>query len=77
MCKAKGLPVVQADPFALHQTSLLWSPQENVKSLVSYVVENFWSTLENIEYVDTFKALRLKHEQEMDRRDNKESAAAV
>ncbi|CAI8008248.1 Serine/threonine-protein phosphatase 4 regulatory subunit 3, partial [Geodia barretti] len=50
---------------------------ENVKSLVSYVVENFWSTLEHIEYVDTFKALRLKHEQEMDRRDNKDSAPAV
>jgi protein phosphatase-4 regulatory subunit 3 len=50
---------------------------ENVKSLVSYVVEHFWSTLEHIEYVDTFKALRLKHEQEMDRRDNKDSAPAV
>ena len=55
----------------------LLSTQENVKSLVSYVVENFWSTLEHIEYVDTFKALRLKHEQEMDRRDNKDSAPAV
>ena len=34
---------------------------------MSYVIENFWSTLESVEYVDTFKALRLKHEQEVDR----------
>lgn len=34
------------------------------KSLLSYVVENFWSTLETVDYVDTFKNLKLKHEQE-------------
>ena len=48
-------------------------PQENVKTLVSYVIDTFWPTVESIEYVDTFKALRLKHEQEMDRCDNKGS----
>ena len=51
--------------------------QENIKSLVSYVIDNFWTTLEHIEYVDTFKALRLKHEQEMDRRDNKDSSGSA
>ena len=51
--------------------------QEDIKTLVSYVIENFWSTLESVEYVDTFKALRLKHEQEIDRRDNKDNNAAM
>ena len=51
--------------------------QEDIKTLVSYVIENFWSTLESVEYVDTFKALRLKHEQEMDRRDNKDNSVAT
>ena len=51
--------------------------QENIKTLVSYVIENFWSTLETVEYIDTFKALRLKHEQEMDRRDGNDSASAT
>lgn len=51
--------------------------QENVKTLVSYVIENFWSTLQTIEYVDTFKALRRIHEQEMDRRDNKDSPSVT
>ena len=48
-----------------------------MKTLVDYVIENFWSTLESIEYVNTFKALKLKHEQEMDRRDNKDDKTAV
>lgn len=51
--------------------------QENVKTLVSYVVENFWSTLAAVEYVDTFKALKRIHEQEMDRRENKDSTAVT
>lgn len=40
--------------------------QEKVVSLMNYVVENFWSTLETVKYVDTFEKLKLKHEQEKD-----------
>ena len=43
--------------------------QEN-KSLVKYVVENFWSTLETVDYVDTFKNLKLKHEQEKEAKES-------
>lgn len=38
--------------------------EKDNKSLLKYVVENFWSTLETVDYVDTFKNLKLKHEQE-------------
>jgi uncharacterized protein YktA (UPF0223 family) len=31
---------------------------------VKYVVETFWSTLETVDYVDTFEKLKLKYEQE-------------
>ena len=33
---------------------------ENIKSLVSYVVEKFGNRLSEVDYVDTFSALRLK-----------------
>ena len=34
---------------------------------MSYIVENFMQTLEGVEYVETFRALKLKYDQEMDR----------
>nr|XP_031302390.1 serine/threonine-protein phosphatase 4 regulatory subunit 3B-like [Camelus dromedarius] len=39
---------------------------ENIKSLVAHVVENFYKTLESIEYVQTFKGLKIQYEQEKD-----------
>jgi len=45
---------------------LCWLLQENIKTLVSYIVEHFMSTLEAVEYVDTFKGLKLRNEQAMD-----------
>uniref|UniRef100_A0A2K6KJA6 Protein phosphatase 4 regulatory subunit 3C n=1 Tax=Rhinopithecus bieti TaxID=61621 RepID=A0A2K6KJA6_RHIBE len=40
---------------------------ENIKSLVSHIVEKFYNTLESIEYVQTFKGLKIKYEKERDR----------
>ncbi|XP_002926756.1 serine/threonine-protein phosphatase 4 regulatory subunit 3B [Ailuropoda melanoleuca] len=40
---------------------------ENIKSLVEHIVEKFYKTLESIEYVQTFKGLKIKYEQEKDR----------
>nr|XP_055193967.1 serine/threonine-protein phosphatase 4 regulatory subunit 3B-like [Nyctereutes procyonoides] len=40
---------------------------ENIKSLVAHIVENFYGTLESIEYVQTFKGLKIKYEEEKDR----------
>ncbi|XP_019606051.2 serine/threonine-protein phosphatase 4 regulatory subunit 3B [Rhinolophus sinicus] len=40
---------------------------ENIKSLVTHIVEKFYKTLEWIEYVQTFKGLKMKYEQEKDR----------
>ncbi|XP_008694670.1 serine/threonine-protein phosphatase 4 regulatory subunit 3B-like [Ursus maritimus] len=40
---------------------------ENIKSLVAHIVEKFYKTLESIEYVQTFKGLKIKYEQEKDR----------
>ncbi|XP_006905575.2 serine/threonine-protein phosphatase 4 regulatory subunit 3B [Pteropus alecto] len=40
---------------------------ENIKSLVTYIFEKFYKTLEWIEYVQTFKGLKIKYEEEKDR----------
>ncbi|XP_002762787.1 protein PPP4R3C [Callithrix jacchus] len=37
---------------------------ENIKSLVSHIVEKFYNTLESITYVQTFKGLKINYEQE-------------
>lgn len=49
--------------------------QENLKILIGYIVENFMPTLEAVEYVDTFRMLKLRHEQEIDHRENKPEVA--
>lgn len=41
--------------------------QEDIKSLCSHVVENFSKELEAIDYVQTFKALKLRYEQHQDK----------
>ncbi|XP_047621561.1 serine/threonine-protein phosphatase 4 regulatory subunit 3B-like [Phacochoerus africanus] len=40
---------------------------ENIKPLIAHIVEKFYETLESIEYVQTFKGLKIKYEQEKDR----------
>ncbi|XP_052518714.1 serine/threonine-protein phosphatase 4 regulatory subunit 3-B-like [Budorcas taxicolor] len=37
---------------------------QNIKSLVAHIVEKFYATLKSIEYVQTFKGLKVKYEQE-------------
>jgi protein phosphatase-4 regulatory subunit 3 len=39
---------------------------ENIKTLITYTVENFMDTLESVEYVNTFKGLKLKYDQGID-----------
>lgn len=36
---------------------------ENIKSLVAHLVEKFGPQLEEVDYVDTFRALRLRYDQ--------------
>ncbi|EDL20552.1 SMEK homolog 3, putative [Mus musculus] len=38
--------------------------QENIKSLIANIVENFFISFESIEYVQTFKGLKIKYEEE-------------
>ena len=40
--------------------------QENFKSLISYVVENYFHELERIDYVDSSQQLKLKYEQSLE-----------
>merc|ERR1719361_3276528 len=40
---------------------------EDIKSLSTHVVENFGQTVDKVLYVNTFKALRQKYEQQQDR----------
>lgn len=41
--------------------------QEDIKSLIAHIVDNFYKALESIEYVQTFKGLKGRYEQEKDR----------
>uniref|UniRef100_A0A3B3SY05 Serine/threonine-protein phosphatase 4 regulatory subunit 3 n=1 Tax=Paramormyrops kingsleyae TaxID=1676925 RepID=A0A3B3SY05_9TELE len=43
---------------------------EDVKSLTAHVIENYWKALEDIDYVQTFKGLKLRYEQQRERQDN-------
>uniref|UniRef100_UPI0037E79457 serine/threonine-protein phosphatase 4 regulatory subunit 3B n=1 Tax=Semicossyphus pulcher TaxID=241346 RepID=UPI0037E79457 len=40
---------------------------EDIKSLIAHIVDNFYEALESIEYVQTFKGLKGRYEQEKDR----------
>ena len=40
---------------------------EEIKSLCLYIMDKFWKQLDKIDYVRTFKALRLQYEQHQDR----------
>ncbi|XP_018432153.1 PREDICTED: serine/threonine-protein phosphatase 4 regulatory subunit 3B isoform X6 [Nanorana parkeri] len=44
---------------------------EDIKSLTAHIVDNFYKDLESIEYVQTFKGLKTKYEQEKDRQSQK------
>ena len=44
--------------------------QEDVKSLTAHIVENYWKLLEDVNYVQTFKGLKLRYEQQRERQDN-------
>lgn len=49
--------------------------QEDIKSLCSHVVENFSKELEAIDYVQTFKALKLRYEQHQDKLKDRDRTA--
>ncbi|XP_074643917.1 serine/threonine-protein phosphatase 4 regulatory subunit 3-like [Tubulanus polymorphus] len=42
---------------------------DDCKSLVNHIVENYYKSFENVDYVQTFKALKIRYEQQMDRKD--------
>uniref|UniRef100_A0A673ZBC3 Serine/threonine-protein phosphatase 4 regulatory subunit 3 n=1 Tax=Salmo trutta TaxID=8032 RepID=A0A673ZBC3_SALTR len=41
--------------------------KEDVKSLIAHIIDNYYKALESIEYVQTFKGLKGRYEQEKDR----------
>ncbi|XP_057678885.1 serine/threonine-protein phosphatase 4 regulatory subunit 3 isoform X1 [Corythoichthys intestinalis] len=43
---------------------------EDVKSLTAHIIENYWKSLEDVDYVQTFKGLKLRYEQQRERQDN-------
>ncbi|KAL4630409.1 serine/threonine-protein phosphatase 4 regulatory subunit 3A-like isoform X1 [Arapaima gigas] len=43
---------------------------EDVKSLTAHIIENYWKALEDVNYVQTFKGLKLRYEQQRERQDN-------
>lgn len=44
--------------------------KEDVKSLTAHIIENYWKALEDVDYVQTFKGLKLRYEQQRERQDN-------
>ncbi|XP_057678886.1 serine/threonine-protein phosphatase 4 regulatory subunit 3 isoform X2 [Corythoichthys intestinalis] len=42
----------------------------DVKSLTAHIIENYWKSLEDVDYVQTFKGLKLRYEQQRERQDN-------
>ncbi|MEE6494344.1 hypothetical protein FKM82_017104 [Ascaphus truei] len=43
---------------------------EDIKSLTAHVIENYWKALEDVDYVQTFKGLKLRYDQQRERQDN-------
>uniref|UniRef100_A0A8C7UTU7 Serine/threonine-protein phosphatase 4 regulatory subunit 3 n=1 Tax=Oncorhynchus mykiss TaxID=8022 RepID=A0A8C7UTU7_ONCMY len=41
--------------------------KEDIKSLIAHIIDNYYKALESIEYVQTFKGLKGRYEQEKDR----------
>ena len=41
--------------------------QEDIKSLTSHIVENYYDSFEGVDYVQTFKTLKQRYEQQQDR----------
>lgn len=41
-----------------------------MKSLTAHIIENYWKALEDVDYVQTFKGLKLRYEQQRERQDN-------
>lgn len=48
---------------------------EDIKSLCSHVVENFGKVLDDIEYVQTFKALKMRYDQHQDKLKDRDRTA--
>ncbi|XP_058880447.1 serine/threonine-protein phosphatase 4 regulatory subunit 3-like isoform X3 [Acipenser ruthenus] len=44
---------------------------EDIKLLTAHIIDNFYETLESIEYVQTFKGLNTRYEQEKDRQNQR------
>uniref|UniRef100_A0A8C9S4P8 Serine/threonine-protein phosphatase 4 regulatory subunit 3 n=1 Tax=Scleropages formosus TaxID=113540 RepID=A0A8C9S4P8_SCLFO len=47
---------------------------EDIKSLIAHIVDNFYKALESIEYVQTFKGLKTRYEQEKNRQNQRLSS---
>lgn len=50
---------------------------EDIKSLCVYVVDTFGKALDKVEYVQTFKCLRLKYDQQQDRIGERERSTSA
>lgn len=67
LCVVSSFCYPPRHPPALHT---LHCSQEDVKSLTAHIVENYWKALEDVDYVQTFKGLKLRYEQQRERQDN-------
>ena len=52
-------------------SAMSYSLQEDVKSLIVHIEEAYGNVFDTVDYVSTFKRLKLKYEQHVDRVNNK------
>lgn len=50
---------------------MIWF-QEDIKTLCIHVVENFSKVLDDIDYVQTFKSLKMRYDQHLDKLKDRE-----
>lgn len=48
--------------------------QEDIKTLCSHVVENYSKIFDEVDYVQTFKALKIRYHQHQDKKDREKAA---
>ena len=54
---------VKLERNCMAQAMVLRYLQENIKSLVTHLVDEFYPQLEHVDYVETFRSLKLKYDQ--------------
>jgi len=67
--KKRCFLVTISKPLTLYLSLLIWIVflQEEIKTLMTYLIEKYFNTFEGINYVQTFKGLKQRYDQQQER----------